>query len=363
MRGRMASGRIDGDAAHVVDEGGFEHPYKLTYAASAGAVDEQTGEADGAWIIWLPDGCLVIDGEAVDLTSGMTAANNYPSGWYDITDVFDGTDPDDFDLYLDASKDDPKFVIDPDDAENPVLIAQVDDKAVKGIVESALVFSKGGNKKPFDIKRIVENESVSVKLTNCAFMVAGRAVSLADKIVHLNGGASIFLKVTISPPGEGASAPTMSYSIETTAQGGTPSGSQGNADAGDEVIFAPLYDVDAEGRVLMDCRDALVTVDWGGVKSVNDLVGAIKIEGDGGIKVETDAASRTITISYDESGDGGGTGDDCNRWADDGGGDDKPENDWGEAEFVDGGGGGFGGGDGENGWSQDNCRTLNGWDG
>ena len=40
MRGRMASGRIDGDAAHVVDDGGFEHPYKLTYAASAGAVDE-----------------------------------------------------------------------------------------------------------------------------------------------------------------------------------------------------------------------------------------------------------------------------------------------------------------------------------
>ena len=134
MHGRMASGRVDGDAAHMVDEGGFEHPYKLTYAASAGAVDEQTGEADGAWIIWLPDGCLVIDGEAVDLTSGMTAANNYPSGWYDITDVFDGTDPDDFDLYLDASKDDPKFVIDPDDAENPVLIASVDGKAVKGVV-------------------------------------------------------------------------------------------------------------------------------------------------------------------------------------------------------------------------------------
>lgn len=149
MRGRMASGRIDGDAAHVVDEGGFEHPFKLTYAASAGAVDEQTGEADGAWIIWLPDGCLVIDGEAVDLTANMTAANNYPAGWYDLTDVFDGTDPDDFDLYLDASKEDPKFVIDPSDAENPVLIAKVDGKAVKGVVESALVFSKGGDGSPF----------------------------------------------------------------------------------------------------------------------------------------------------------------------------------------------------------------------
>ena len=149
MRGRMASGRIDGDAAHVVDEGGFEHPFKLTYAASAGAVDEQTGESDGAWIIWLPDGCLVIDGEAVDLTANMTAANNYPSGWYDLTDIFDGTDPDDFDLYLDASKDDPKFVVDPSDAENPVLIAKVDRKAVKGVVESALVFSKGGDGAPF----------------------------------------------------------------------------------------------------------------------------------------------------------------------------------------------------------------------
>ena len=160
MRGRMTSGRVDGDAAHVVDEGGFEHPFKLTYAASAGAVDEQTGEADGAWIIWLPDGCLVIDGEAVDLTANLTAANNYPSGWYDITDVFDGTDPDDFELYLDASKDDPKFVLDPDDAENPVLIAQVDDKCVKGVVESALVFSKGdGAPFPWELRKFPPSQS------------------------------------------------------------------------------------------------------------------------------------------------------------------------------------------------------------
>lgn len=149
MRGHMKSGRIDGDGARVVDECEYAHPFRLTYAADEGSVDEQTGEADGAWIIWLPDGCLVIDGEAVDLTSGMTAATNYPAGWYDLTDIFDGTDPDDFELYLDASKDDPKFVIDPDDAENPVLIAVVDDKMVKGVVESALVFSKGGDSAPF----------------------------------------------------------------------------------------------------------------------------------------------------------------------------------------------------------------------
>lgn len=143
MSGRMASGRIEGDAAHVVDDGGFEHPYKLTYAASAGAVDGETGEADGAWIIWLPDGCLVIDGETVDLTANLTAANNYPEGWYDLTDIFDGTDPDEFDLYLDASKDDPKFVTAQEDAENPVLIAKVNGKAVKGVVESALVIGAG----------------------------------------------------------------------------------------------------------------------------------------------------------------------------------------------------------------------------
>ncbi len=126
------------------DPDGYLHPFALQYAASSGAAGEGEGPS-GAWIIWVPDGSLVIDGEAVDLAGSLTAADGYPAVWYDITDVFGGDDPDDeWSLYLDASKDDPKFVIDPEDAENPVLIAQVSGKTVKGVVESALVIGGGG---------------------------------------------------------------------------------------------------------------------------------------------------------------------------------------------------------------------------
>ena len=134
------------------DPDGFLHPFALQYAASAGESGE--GESpSGAWVIWVPDGSLVIDGETVDLPGALTAADGYPDGWYDLTDIFDGDDPgDEWSLYLDATKEDPKFVIDEEDAENPVLIAQVSGKAVKGVVESALVFTQGGALFPWKVK-------------------------------------------------------------------------------------------------------------------------------------------------------------------------------------------------------------------
>ena len=196
MRGRMTSGRIDGDASHVVDERDFEHPYKLTYAASAGAVDEETGESAGAWIIWLPDGCLVIDGETVDLTADMTEANRYPEGWYDLTDIFDGTDPEDFELYLDASKDDPKFVLDPDDAEHPVLIAKVEGKAVKGIVESALVYGHG-QKHPWQLRKFPETEEGSGD--------EWRVWIPKEALFHFTGSTIKTAVASLTPSGSGGS--------------------------------------------------------------------------------------------------------------------------------------------------------------
>lgn len=264
MRGRMASGRIEGDAAHVVDEGGFEHPYKLTYAASAGAVDGETGEADGAWIIWLPDGCLVIDGEVVDLTANLTAANNYPSGWYDITDVFDGTDPDEFDLYLDASKEDPKFVIDPSDAENPVLIAKVNGKAVKGVVESALVFSKGGNKKPFDIVTEVSGDVSVRKLVRCSFWIMGSYVTLPDytlpEMVEDDGGDNPDVRVVVifnAPANQDIDTSNPGQYCTIGTEDDVPSGD----DAADRVISTfRIYDFSANGAVKVDWRD--VPIRW-----------------------------------------------------------------------------------------------------
>ena len=258
MRGRMASGRIDGDAAHVVDEGGFEHPYKLTYAASAGAVDEQTGVADGAWIIWLPDGCLVIDGETVDLTANLSAANSYPAGWYDLTDVFDGADPSAFDLYLDASKDDPKFVIDPDDAENPVLIAQVSGKAVKGIVESALVFSRGG-KKPFDIETVDVSGSTVKKVVRCRFRYFSNLVTLQDFTLPASPSAADSLMLVWRV----ANNVTLTEAnINTYWQ--LCMASLMPAESADYTMMGiKIYDFDASGNVTIDYRDADVNSDLG----------------------------------------------------------------------------------------------------
>lgn len=274
MRGRMASRRIDGNAAHAVDESGFEHPYKLTYAASAGAVDGETGEADGAWIIWLPDGCLVIDGETVDLTANLAAANNYPEGWYDLTDIFDGTDPDEFDLYLDASKDDPKFVTAQEDAENPVLIAKVNGKAVKGVVESALVFSKGGNKKPFDIVTVEENNSSVKKVVRCHFRYFGNLVTLQDFTLPAEPSAADSLMLVWRV----ANDVTLTESnINSYWQLYMASAMPG--ESADYVMCGiKIYDFDASGNVTIDYRDADVSSDLGlkdnNTISDNDPTGA-----------------------------------------------------------------------------------------
>ena len=261
MRGRMKSGRINGDVAHMVDESEFAHPYRLTYAADAGSVDGETGEAAGAWIIWLPDGCLVIDGEKVDLTEDMTAATNYPSGWYDLTGIFDGTDPDDFELYLDASKDDPKFVLDPDDAENPVLIAQVDGKAVKGVVESAIVFSKGGsNKKPFDIETVMVSGSPVKKVVRCVWMPGGNIVTSSDlTLSEITGGSTVYVVVRQVM----ATTSTATLTVEQVASGSVPQASTGVTDQ--FVQYAPIYDLSETLDVVVDYRDALVGLNWIGL--------------------------------------------------------------------------------------------------
>ena len=267
MRGRMVSGRIDGDASHVVDERGFAHPFTLTYAASAGAVDEETGKSAGAWIIWVPPGSLVIDGDEVDLASTLTAADNYPTGWYDLTEIFDSTDPDDFDLYLDASKDDPKFVIAQEDAENPVLIAKVEGKAVKGIVESALVFSKGGNKKPFDIVDDELNGVPVKKVVRCRFDAGAGPMVISDAALTLHqGGTSVYVVARVSPPATSSGTGQLNIAVECCDLGDEPTvDTSQSGHENDTVHFAPLYDLDGDGSIVCDYRDAWVTIGWIGV--------------------------------------------------------------------------------------------------
>lgn len=239
------------------DPDGYLHPFALQYAASSGAAGEGEGPS-GAWIVWVPDGSLVIDGEAVNLTGSLTAADGYPAGWYDITDVFGGDDPDDeWSLYLDASKDDPKFVIDPEDAENPVLIAQVSGKTVKGVVESALVFSKGGNKKPFDIETVIVSGSPIKKVVRCVWMPGGNIVVSSDlTLSEITGGSTVYAVVRLTQ----AAGSTPTFTIEQVASGSVPQASAGVTNQ--FVTYAPIYDLSESLDVVVDYRDALVGLNW-----------------------------------------------------------------------------------------------------
>lgn len=276
---RKAPPSASGDTRYVRFSKGesddFPHPFTLQYAASAGEPDGETGAPPGAWVIWVPDGALVIDGETVDVAGALTAAQGYPDGWYDLTDVFNGDDPDDdFKIYLDASAADPKFVLDPEDATTPVLIAIVSGKTVKGVVESALVIG-GGNKKPFDIvsdvEEIDDEEQAVKKIVRCVWMAGGNVVTCNDFTIPSLGetGLSIFAVITITPGQTAAAASTYSFGVQAVDLGDVPEASAESGHENDVVFYAPLYDIDANGSILADYRDALVTLDWIGADEIS----------------------------------------------------------------------------------------------
>lgn len=153
MNGRMTGGRSPGGRPCSVDEQSFCHPFELRWAASAGG--DSGGAPKGAWIIWLPKGSLVVDGSEVDFST-LTAASGYPDGWYDLTESFgDGEVPEEFDLYLQPGAK-TEFEIDKSKLTDPVLVASVKGKMVKGVVESALVFSASGAPHPWELRRFYD---------------------------------------------------------------------------------------------------------------------------------------------------------------------------------------------------------------
>lgn len=148
----VAAGPAKRTRSDAVVEDSFAHPFELRWAASAG---ESTGGAPkGAWIIWLPKGSLVVDGSEVDFST-LTAANGYPVGWYDLTESFgDGEVPEEFELFLQPGAK-AEFGIDKSKLTDPVLVASVKGKMVKGVVESALVFSAGAPH-PWELRRFYD---------------------------------------------------------------------------------------------------------------------------------------------------------------------------------------------------------------
>lgn len=65
----------------TVSPDGFPPPYTVQWAQS------ENSDA-GAWLIWLPGSSLLMwDDSALDIITPLTAATNYPSGWYTIADT------------------------------------------------------------------------------------------------------------------------------------------------------------------------------------------------------------------------------------------------------------------------------------
>lgn len=132
----------------VALEAEFAHPYTVQWAESV-----------SAWIIWIPtERCLVVDGVAVNITGGLTAAGgDYPTGWYKLAFLSEGGG----DIYLNIHL--------PDSAERNVtanfaaaadvavtgervyalLVARIDGKAVKANITSAIALgARGGGPSP-----------------------------------------------------------------------------------------------------------------------------------------------------------------------------------------------------------------------
>ena len=203
MNGHMTGGRSPGGRPCSVDEQSFCHPFELRWAASSG--ESAGGAPKGAWIIWLPKGALVVDGSEVDFST-LTAANGYPAGWYDLTESFgDGEVPEEFDLYLQPGAK-AEFGIDKSKLTDPVLVASVKGKMVKGVVESALVFSASGAPHPWELRRFVKEPETSggdpvvewrvwIPVAAITFMYG----SLARKVVADSGtGQTMIVSPSIS---------------------------------------------------------------------------------------------------------------------------------------------------------------------
>lgn len=198
----VAAGPAKRTRSDAVVEDSFAHPFELRWAASAGG--DSGGAPKGAWIIWLPKGSLVVDGSEVDFST-LTAASGYPAGWYDLTESFgDGEVPEEFDLYLQPGVK-AEFGIDKSKLTDPVLVASVKGKMVKGVVESALVFSASGAPHPWELRRFVSQPKsggdpvvewrVWIPVAAITFMYG----SLARKVVADSGtGQTMIISPSIS---------------------------------------------------------------------------------------------------------------------------------------------------------------------
>lgn len=70
-----------GYGSATISPDGFPPPFTVRWSAAENS-------DSGAWLIWLPGTSLLMwDDSALDIITPLTAATNYPSGWYKIADT------------------------------------------------------------------------------------------------------------------------------------------------------------------------------------------------------------------------------------------------------------------------------------
>lgn len=173
IRGNGGTSRRVANSGVLAIDTDYALPYTVQWAQSL-------NDGDGAWIIWLPPGHLVIDGVEVDASASLSAAGgDYPTGWYELDLGEDYSAGDDFTLYLDVGAASPVFGISAEDMTKPIRIATVadDGKIVKQSVRSALVFAES-KPKQFEVRYFQGEEGgeLAIYIAPYALMVGGQYV-------------------------------------------------------------------------------------------------------------------------------------------------------------------------------------------
>lgn len=299
--------------AGIVDD--YAPPFTVQYAAS---IDSGAG----GWIVWLPAGCININGtEVTPADSGGTAleaaGSPYPAGWYKLA----VTDPTALYLAIYARTSSggaatplarisgaaPASSAYPSGYGAPVVvrICAISGKIVTQTLASAVVINVGADNPapaaPFAYSVTNSGESVVRSITNNSFYFNGELKTIADFTgVPVDG--TVYLVCTGTPTELGSLAWT--FALATEPGGATTDG---------KVINIKLYDF-SSGEISMDYRTTFLTlaepvglaektftfddVDVAKILADDDIdVGQKTLAAGSGISLSVSADGKTITIS------------------------------------------------------------------
>lgn len=252
--GEVSRRKSLGDALAFSPE--YVHPFEVKWAQSV-------ADGDGAWIIWIPgDGCLVVDGESVDLTADLEAAGgDYPSGWY-ILDCLAASGS--HTLYLQVTLGDSpsaEFADDPADDDDVLDITicavttngTTGERKVSQFVTSAIAIGGAAeDKSAFRVETTTgSNGSKTHVLKDCNFYWDGDLQELEDfNVDSVVGGGSVYLIGTQEAPSEATPDPEWEWKLGTTPQQDSQTG---------KVLNFKLYDFSGD-KVSVDYRTTFLAL-------------------------------------------------------------------------------------------------------